>query len=362
MKPDGFLKLFPPPKFLAQPAAGLDVSDQSVKFAVLAKEASDLKLDAYGEANIPTGLIEDGKIKNPGELTKLLVDFRHKFKLKNIFAALPEDQAYTFRLNLPLMKKSEVRGSIELQLEEYVPFPANQSLFDYTSLPFSGSKEEGISVGVSALPLTTAHDYLSVLEAAGFFVRGFELEAQAIARALIKIGDNSTCMIVDIGKIHTSFSVISHQVVVYSSLINVGGADLTRAIQRSLNVSLETAERYKIERGLSRSVRNQEVFAALIPVVSALKDEVQSRYQYWQDHLSGQGENKEFIDRVILCGGQSTLPGLEEYLSIYLGAKVTVGNSWVNIYDVTKTVPAIDFDESLRYTTALGLSLKSYYF
>jgi len=357
MKQDLFLKFFPLPKFLRTPGAGLDISDQSVKFAQLEEVGEGFSLKKYGEEVLPVGLIENGQIKNREELVKILSAFRQAHHLNYIHASLPEDQSYTFQINLPLMKKSELRDSIELQLEEYIPLSADKSVFDYTLV--EDDKEKGMVVGVSALPVDLVSDYYSLLSQAGFFVSDFEVEAQAISRALILPEDKETYMVVDIGKIHTSFSVVNKGSVVYSSIIGVGGADLTRAIQRHLKISPEVAEAYKIEKGLSRASKNKEVFDALIPVVSALKDEVQVRYRYWQDH-STEVEKRSPIKQVILCGGQSSLPGLKEYLSIYLGAEVVMGNSWLNIVKEGKTVPPIDFNNSLRYTTALGLALKSY--
>jgi hypothetical protein len=49
-------------------------------------------------------------------------------------------------------------------------------------------------------------------------------------------------------------------------------------------------------------------------------------------------------------------------LASSLNTKVEIGNPWVNILkEEIKEVPDISFENSLGYTTALGLALKEYY-
>jgi len=63
------------------------------------------------------------------------------------------------------------------------------------------------------------------------------------------------------------------------------------------------------------------------------------------------------IEKIILCGGDSNLIGLTDYLSVSMRHKVEVANVWINITNVEKNIPKIDFKKSLSFTTALGLAL-----
>jgi len=66
------------------------------------------------------------------------------------------------------------------------------------------------------------------------------------------------------------------------------------------------------------------------------------------------------LDKVILCGGQSTLPGLSEYLEIHLRHPVILGNPWLKVFPVGRAVPFLKFSEALRYSTAIGLALRNF--
>ncbi|MCX6714041.1 MAG: type IV pilus assembly protein PilM [Candidatus Vogelbacteria bacterium] len=361
MKSDLFFKFFPVPKYLARVAVGFDISDYSVKFLELLPDQENIKLGRYGERALPAEVVVNGVIKNPTELVKVLASIKAENNFNYAYASLPEDKAFTFRLSLPPMKNEEIRNSIELQIGDFVPIPAPDCVFDYEIV--GQGADGGVNVSVSALPKDIVEGYLSVFKNAGFELIGAEVEAQAIARSLLSPADIGAYMIIDIGKIHTSFIVSCLGSVVFTSIINVGGEDITKFIEKNLGLSYDEAVKQKEKKGLLRSAENNDLFMSLIPVVSAMKDEINQRLSFWQEHnTEGSGGECRTIDKIILCGGQASLAGLREYLEIGLGLPVELGNPWVNICPTGDCVMPIKLNESLRYVTCLGLALRNFNF
>src|SRR3989344_4861535 len=144
------LKYFPPPHYLLKPAAGLDISDRSVKFIELGWENGLVVLKKYGEETIPPGVVESGKIVDEAKLVQALESLRQRFKLEYVAASLPEEEAYLFSVKLPLMKKSEIYESIRLQLENHIPLPADKSVFDYEIHCHPSNQENEYEIGVAA--------------------------------------------------------------------------------------------------------------------------------------------------------------------------------------------------------------------
>ena len=66
------------------------------------------------------------------------------------------------------------------------------------------------------------------------------------------------------------------------------------------------------------------------------------------------------VTRVLLTGGQATLPGLVQYLAGGLGLAVELGDVWTNILDARRVLPPIKFNDSFKYATALGLALRDF--
>jgi Tfp pilus assembly PilM family ATPase len=61
-----------------------------------------------------------------------------------------------------------------------------------------------------------------------------------------------------------------------------------------------------------------------------------------------------------LCGGDSNLIGLPEYLSSSTKNPIEIANVWVNIINNEKYIPEIKFEDSLTYVAALGLALADF--
>lgn len=347
-------RFFPVPRFLATSSFGFDISDESFKFVRLGIGKNGIKIEQYGECKVPAGAIESGKIKQPKVLEKILTDLREKEEIKSVRVSLPEEQLYLFRLKLDKNGLQDIRQGIEISLEEHIPVPAQEAIFDYEILR---EDNQSVYVQVAAMQRSIIEDYLSIFTNAGIAVISMEPEAQAASRAIIKREDQNTYLVVDFGEKRTGISIISKGVVMFSSTVDVGGVMLTNLIQKSFNISFDEAEKMKQEYGLQRNSINKEMFSVLLNGVSILRDEVERHFLYWHTHQDEDGKDNAPIEKILLCGGDSNLIGLTDYLSVSMRHKVEVANAWINILDIEKKIPKIDFKKSLSFTTALGLAL-----
>jgi type IV pilus assembly protein PilM len=351
-----FSTLFPTPDFLSIPSFGLDISDESIKFVELIPVNGGIKLGKYGERKIPLGVIESGKIKDLKMLEKILISLKKDEKIKSVRVSLPEEQVYLFEFRLEKIGLENIRESIELCLEEHIPISAQDATFDYQIL---SEDERGFNIQVSAIPSNVIEDYLSIFKNSLIRVQSFELEAQAISRAVIKKDDLDTYMIVDFGKRRTGIFIVSKGIVMFTSTLDVGGLLLTNMIQKSFKIGLEEAEKMKRKYGLERNSGNEELFSVLLNSISILRDEIMKHFIYWHTHKE-ENEDHPPIKKIILCGGDSNLIGLLEYFSVSTKNTVEMANVWINIVNTSKYIPEIKFEESLTYAAALGLALGNF--
>lgn len=362
MKVGLFTRFFPPPRYLALPADGLDLSDRSLKFVRLRTGKNTLELSAYGEKVLPLDIVQAGEIKDKPALIEILKKAKLEWKLENVVAALPEEKAYIVRIPIASAAAAgDWRETIELQLEEYIPLPPDETVFDYEPLS-SGPKTAAPEPAalVSALPARLVQDYEEALQMAGLRVRAFEVEAQAVARALIPANSEETAMVIDFGKTRTSFFIVRGQRVLFTSTsAQLGGDIITRALEKSLNLKTPEAEQIKFTQGLLAGEDSQVRLAAMVPTLSALRDEVLKLQSFWHAHWQVIEERLP-LERVILCGGEAALPGLVEYLNARLPLKVELGQVWNNVLDLNQNIPDLSHTASLRYATAIGLALKTF--
>ncbi|OJI09477.1 hypothetical protein BK006_00860 [bacterium CG10_49_38] len=353
---EALLKFFPVPKFLTQPVVGLDVSDNSIKFMELSRRGQGFRLGRWGEWPVPTGLIDGGEIKNPDGFKELLNQFKAKHGFDQVAISLPDDHAYTINLTLPSMKPEEILGSIELQLEEYIPLPAASVVFDFDLV--EATPTGPIEVGISALPRTVVEGHEQLFAVAGFDLLSLETQGEALARALTSRQEKKNLLIADLGGNHTAIFWVKNGVVIHASASPIGGEAITQNLQKTLGVDRAAAEKIKINQGMSRADENKNVFEAIIPVVSAIREEMSRRISFWVEKK--EGEEETLVDKILLIGGQSSLPGLVEYLSVNLERPIELANPWIKVFPAGTVVPDLSYNESLRYGTAIGLALLNF--
>jgi type IV pilus assembly protein PilM len=347
---------FPTPSYLMMSACAIDISDQSIKYGELVATSLGPRLNKYGKEKIPEGVMVSGKIEKEDEMIRLLKKIKDKEDLHFIRVSLPEEQMYLFTLSLPKTGNENIKDMILLQIEEYVPLKALDSIFDYDII---SEDNQNILVEVVAIASATIESYLSIFSRAGLVPVSFEIEAQAVARAVIPSSDMSPVMIVDFGNATTGVSISKNGRVYLTTTLPIGGKDLTNMISKNFSISFEEAEEMKHKYGLNQGSEAQNIFPAILNGISVLRDEINKQYVYWETH-NDNNETHEKINRIILCGGDANLAGLADYLELSMKMKVENANVWANILNTEDKVPEMSFEESLSYATVIGLSLGSY--
>ena len=340
------------------PSFGLDISDKSIKYVELKRHSNTLKLGRFGEIILPEQVISSGKIQDPKKLADKIFDLRKSLNLPFVRLTLPEEQIYLFTISIPKIEPEQIRGTIELSLEQYVPLPTGEAIFDYDLIK---EEESAYILQVAAISGFVVGSYVDLCKSAKMTPACFELEGSPLARALIKYGDTKTYMLIDFGDARTGIIITTGHRVLFSTTVPLGGTMLTQLIAKNFGVKVEEAETLKREHGLSRDVQNAELFNTIIGGVSVLKDEIYKNYDYWNTHKDEIGNVRPPIEKIILSGGNANLIGITEYLEASLKIPVVLGDVWLNMRPDGKIgkdyLPAMNFEESLSYAMAIGLAL-----
>ncbi len=356
-----FASLFPPPSYMALPSIGLDISDTSLKYVSFVPSMRTKKirtLDQWGDITIPENVLQNGEIKDEKILIDVLKEFKTKTGAEYIRVSLPEEKAYIFetkiKRNVPV---KEIHNLLEFRLEENVPISAREAIFDYQMLA-NDNKSNEAQVVVAAYQRNIVLKYYDVCRAAELTPLSFEVESQAMARAVVPAQCKDTVMLIDFGKSRTGVGIVQDGALLYTSTIDIGGRHLSQVLRKVVG-DLAESELTSIKNvsGLIRGVDDSRVYEALISTISVVKDEIASRMQYW--HLKDDNRNNRRIKKIILCGGSVNLKGLLEYLTESLGVPCEKANVWVNAFQTDLVVPQIDKRYSYGYAAAVGLALKN---
>lgn len=356
-----FSKIFPPPDYLAMPAYGLDLSDRTLKFMKLKRADGGLRVEHFGSKIIPDGLIISGEIKKAEELANFIRESCAPSGIKNIITALPEEKAFLRIVQLPKMEQEDLRTALEVNLQEHVPMPASEAVFDFEIASAPSTTTEHMDVLLVAFPSRIVDAYYNVYSLAGITPIAFETEMHALTRAVIGKDKMQSYLIVDFGRTRTSFIIVSGGKIKFASTISTSGQDLNKAIARTFSVSFFEAENIKkSEANLANPDANRKLFEAILPIISAIRDEISSHVNYWNTHSTHlhMGESRS-IKKLFLCGGDSNLDGFVEYLANSVKLPAEYINAWSNVASFEDYIPEISFRESLSYAPAIGLALRA---
>ncbi|MBU4353259.1 pilus assembly protein PilM [Candidatus Parcubacteria bacterium] len=359
MKKSLFFKMFPPPVYLQMPAIGFDLSDRSAKYVEISKKNGEVFVRRFGRLAVPEGIIEEGEIKKKDELVEFLKSVKNELKSEYLIVNLPEEKAYVVDVKMPIVRPDQIKEALELQLEEFIPLPAKEAIFDYEIIERPGTGSNCLNINLIAFSRSLVEDYRDSFVLAGFTPLAFELEIRASVRAIVPKNETRTIMFIDFGRTRTTFAIVSKSKIQSTSTIKAGGEELEKIIIKNLQINKEQADKLKKEKGFTKSKENEIFFNSILPVVSAIKDEALKYINYWNSH-SEEGYSDK-VSKVLLCGGDSNLIGFPEYLSFELKLPVELGNPWVNIFSLEENIPAIELRESLIYATALGLALRQWH-
>jgi type IV pilus assembly protein PilM len=259
-------------------------------------------------------------------------------------------------MEVPKASQAEMEQAVEFHLKENVPLGADEAVFDYSILEDHQNK---YLVNVSVYPAAIANEYAVIMERAGFTLLSLEIEGQATARALLRQEHTEPTLIVDVGRDQASMSISVGGAVTFTTRLETGGDQFTRAIARSFDVSFQEAEKLKRDHGYRDIKESANVYSALRPVVEGFKETIKKHFMYWQMHTSSSKTQQGAVSRVILVGGNANIEGLPQYLEAALEVPVEVGNVWANIFSFNEYIPTMHRDMSLEFATAAGLALRS---
>lgn len=366
-------------------AFGLDISDLSLKIIKLKKKRKFLTLSSFLEQKIDPGVIKEGEIKDEKKLVKIIKEALPKvkgakLKTKYVVASLPEEKAFLQVIQLPKMPEEDLKSAVIYEAENYVPLPIEEVYLDSQIVPALHDHLDHFDVLIAALPKKIVDPYVSCLKKAGLYLESLEIESLAIARALIKKEISPFPMLlIDLGATRTSFIIFSGYSVIFTSSIPVSSQQFTEAISKNLNIDLKKAEELKIKYGLnvaekvvfSKKTKNEQlskeiigdkkIFDAMVPPLTDLVEQIKKCLSFYRTHASHEHLPPESkgLEKILISGGGANLKGLKDFLSVQLKLPVSLANPWINILpEPLKEVPDLPFEESLKYTTALGLALR----
>jgi len=330
---------------------GIDIGSTSIKIVELEQAGSGARLVNYGFSEttkfIPSNWHENEK------LTANIINEIYKkanIKSRSAVAALPTFSVFSSILNLPNVSKKELASSVHWEAKKVIPLPLEEMILDWKIIKNEKDKSN-IKVLLTGAPKSLVKKYINIFKEAQINLMSLETETFSLIRSLIG-NDKSTIMMVEIGANTTDVSIVDNGIPMLNRSIDIGGMTITKAIAKNLNISLEKAEQFKYDLGISSMNSDIDVVPkTIIDTIEPIINEIKYAVNLFQT------KDKKNTEKIILSGGSVMLPNLANYLSKILDINVIVGDPWSRISYPEDLKPLLH-EIGPRLSVAIGLAMR----
>ena len=329
---------------------GLDIGTASVKAIELNAVFGRFDVLEYHEREVPAGMA-------PVAVAHALVTSLKK-RPDKIVTNL-KSKAVTIRnIKLPTRDKKAIQSSVQFELEDDLPFEPEALAYEYVNLGTVGSET---SIHVAATLKTNIAEFLALLEEHELSPDVLTTESCAYRALFRKISSalpasDRPIMCLNLGHERTTITIQNNGNPMLSREIAWGSRELSVALSKRYNLTLDAAEKAKVESGFVLPLSQLEevseeqrdfastVYEALTPLFRDVK----------QADLSCKNITGNRVGQVYVTGPTALMPGMAATFAEELKIGVSIlrplsslGSSGVTYSEST----------DVRFALALGLAL-----
>jgi type IV pilus assembly protein PilM len=340
----------------------LDITTSSIKLIELAMVGGQYRVEAYAAEPTPANAMNEKSLVDAeaiGQAIRRAVK-RAGAKSHEVAIAISGDAAITKVIQMPRgLREADLESQVELQADQYIPFPMEEVSYDFEVLGPSEKDAESIDVLLVASRTENVEQRRAAVTAAGLNARIVDVEAFALENACRLMthqmpdgGIDRSIAVVDVGASSTTFSVLRNLKVVYTRDFAFGGQQLTEEIMRSYGLSMEEAGRAKKEGGLPANYQAE----VLDPFIDDMTQQVSRSLQFYL----ASGSGREQPDKILICGGCANVPGVADVIQSRVGITAEKGDPLGQMKLSSRARAQAVQRDATALLTACGLALRSF--
>jgi type IV pilus assembly protein PilM len=346
----------------SRPLLGLDITTSSVKLIELSMSGGQYRVESYAAEATPPNSINEKAIVDAsavGEAIKRAVK-RSGARAKDAAVAISGDAAITKVIQMPrTLSENELEGQVEMQADQYLPFPMEEVSFDFEVIGPSEKDPDMLDVLLVATRSENVEQRIAACAAAGLTAKIVDVEAFALENACRLLthqmpdgGLSRVIAVVDFGASSTTFSVLRDLKVIYTRDFAFGGQQLTEEVMRTYGLSMEEAGRAKKEGGLPGNYET----GVLGPFIDDMCQQVSRSLQFFL----ASGAGREQPEQILICGGCANIPGAAEMIQSRVGIESQRGDPLGQMKVSQKAKAQAVKKDATALLTACGLALRSF--
>lgn len=331
---------------------GLDIGSTAVRMVQLRGAGVNKALVRYAYVPIPSGLSQSDSEGDQQKLAQVISDMLTKSGVttNNVTVGIPSQRVFTTVTEVDRLSKAELAKSINYQIDSVIPTPIDETKIDWALLGDSPRDKNKVEVLLSSVPNSYVEKMLTIIEHIGLNVIAFEPDSMALCRALLAPGTTAAQVIIDIGSNTTDLIVVVNDAPRLTRAINIGMSTFIKAAAQNLNIDATQAEQLVLKFGMTKDKLEGQAYDALSPAIDPIVAEIEKSIKFFNSRYTSIP-----IERIIVTGGASAMPGFPVYLSNKTNMLVEIGNAWRNVaYDTSRQTELLTV--SNHFAVAVGLA------
>lgn len=334
---------------------GIDIGSYSLKAVYLGGSRGSYTLKAASCFRMPHEAGRDASA-SAGLISGFVKSQRLQGKRA---AAVLSGPSLIFRhLHLPSMPEKDLREAVKWEIRKETAIQPEDLIADYV-LAGKGGQDSGNTVSLIAFAArrSDVERTMALLKDSGLEPRVIEAVPTALLEAFgmnNKWENGVNYASLDIGESGSTLAIFKDRGLAFAREITLGGGDITRSIAAGLNTDPDTAEEFKISRGLDLSESETNARPYVLQPLERLVAELHRSFDYYQAQFR-EGQ----VAKLFLSGGTARLKGIEEFVKENLGIPVFADDPLRNL----KVPAGIDTAELRSFapclTVAAGLATRT---
>jgi type IV pilus assembly protein PilM len=369
---------------MAKGRIGLDIGSTAVRAAELSAGAQPTVVRA-AQRPLPPGAVENGEVRDPGAVSQALRELWKDggFGSGQAWLGVGNQRVVVREIALPFLPEKELKDSLGLQVQEFIPMPVDEAVLDYDPIgEFEQDDRKMLRMLLVAAQRAMVDLTVQAVRGAGLEPMGLDLIPFALVRAVgtpdisMDLDGSGEEAIIDIGAHVTNIVVHDRGATRFVRILPSGGRDVTIAIARAAGVDDMAAERLKRgetpegapaeeappapvptegaaqAEGPAAAPKPQQVRQVALQRAAAFVDEVRSSLEFYTAQA-----REARIARVVVTGGGSKLDGLLDLMRQRIPVPVEPGRVFQHVPSALK-----ESEESLAsaepfFAVSVGLAI-----
>ena len=344
---------------------GLDIETGSIA-ATEVRGNGARQVGGTAIAPLEPGVISDGEVQDSEALAATLRGLFARNRLGKVVRLGVANQRVVVRtIQLPLIEDEEELGTaIRFRAQDDIPMPLDEAVLDHRVIS-KGNGPEGekqMQVVAVAARRDMVASMLEAMRRAGLQAMGIDLSALGMIRALDADAARpatghqdqlaTTTLYCHLGDV-TNLAVARAGECLFSRVAPFGIESIARRLADRTGTPLVDAREFLVEVGLEDPI---DLFGDTQDRASAARDELDQGASKLVDELRlsidfyGAQEGVPPIERVVVCGPGSAVPGMPERIQVGLGLGIEV--------EVPSALSHLTGEDAARLTVSYGLALE----